>query len=347
MLGGICALVGAVLIGPRIGRFEEKTGRAFDIRGHSVPLAALGGFILLFGFLAFNAGFHGHISQPGDGAIVSRSIMNSLLGACGGGLGTLVLARLGLCFTTAGGAWSFLLTLNGTLAGLVGVCGGSDVFYPWAALLTGTISGFIFLCLHDLLLKLRVDDPLDAFPVHFGGGLWGLVAVALLGRDGIILSSASPESLQVLGWNMVGAVAIAAWSGSLCILLFGALKFAGLLRVSAEMEIHGLDILKHQEPAYPSSAWEELIDHCPVEGFKVVPRHERVSFSNSLPGNLLASDALNGSTTGGRLYAGPLRKQSLRSEKFRNSLEHSDSPSGSMDHLAMEKGRDAYVCVHL
>ena len=82
-------------------------------------MAALGGFILLFGFLAFNAGFRGHISQPGDSEIISRAIMNALLGACGGGVGALVIHHAGTFGPT--NAWSFLMTLNGALAGLVRV----------------------------------------------------------------------------------------------------------------------------------------------------------------------------------------------------------------------------------
>ncbi|CAG0899114.1 unnamed protein product [Darwinula stevensoni] len=308
MLGGMCALVGAALMGPRIGRFHKKTGEAHDIRGHSVPLAALGGFILLFGFLAFNAGFRGHISHPGDGEVISRAIVNALLGACGGGVGALVIHRAGTFGPTH--AWSFLMTLNGALAGLVGVCAGSDVFPSWAALVVGVGAGFTFLCLHFLLLKLKVDDPLDAFPVHFGGGFFGIVAVAFFMEDGIIFNpsrnsalrllglnpaansalvkwfpgltnftrpdidipwiaidaprlrkwvKASPDvdTSRVLGWNLAGAAAISGWSATLCLILFGILKKFGILRVDKEMEIRGMDVIKHNEPAYPSTAWED------------------------------------------------------------------------------------------
>ncbi|CAG0890721.1 unnamed protein product [Darwinula stevensoni] len=186
MLGGTCALVGAVLMGPRIGRFHGKTGEPHDIRGHSIPLAALGGFILLFGFLAFNAGFRGHISHLGDSEVISRAIVNALLGACGGGIGALVIHRVGTFGPTR--AWSFLMTLNGALAGLVGVCAGSDVYPTWAALVVGVGAGFTFLCLHFLLLRLKIDDPLDAFPVHFGGGFFGIVVVAIFMENGIIFN---------------------------------------------------------------------------------------------------------------------------------------------------------------
>ncbi|CAG0924439.1 unnamed protein product [Notodromas monacha] len=117
MTGGVCSLVGAALMGPRINRFHSKTGEPQDIRGHSVPLLALGGFILLFGFMAFAAGFRGHISKTGDGAVVSRAILNSLLGACGGGTGALMSHRAG-CFGPVH-TWSFLMTMNGALAGMV------------------------------------------------------------------------------------------------------------------------------------------------------------------------------------------------------------------------------------
>ncbi|CAG0899112.1 unnamed protein product [Darwinula stevensoni] len=374
MLGGSCALVGAVLLGPRIGRFHGKTGEPHDIRGHSVPVCAFlflfGGTgrihpvvrfpgiqrrfpgshqpsgrqrshqpghsecpprcmwrrdrVLLFGFLAFNAGFRGHISHLGDSEVISRAIVNALLGACGGGIGTLVIHRVGTFGPTH--AWSFLMTLNGALAGLahhwvfypyivgprtlksssiansqkqaeddsvetlqperpeaswtapttlqyfkniyfqeqedrttpaiparrrshtnkgrtfleqhVGVCAGSDVYPSWAALVVGVGAGFTFLCLHFLLLRLQIDDPLDAFPVHFGGGFFGMIAVAIFMRDGIVFNP-TKNAAMVLAWNLAGAAAIFSWSSSLCLVLFGILKKLGFLRVSKNMEIRG------------------------------------------------------------------------------------------------------------
>ncbi|XP_066982724.1 putative ammonium transporter 1 [Macrobrachium rosenbergii] len=248
LTGGVASLAGAVILGPRIGRFGPN-GK--EIRGHSLPLAALGGFILLFGFLAFNGGSQASISKEGDTAAVAKAIVNTVIAGCGGGITSLFLYRTGIFEPMS--KWSFLMTLNGALAGMVSICAGCNVMKPWGAFVTGAIAAFLFLVIHTVLPKLQVDDPLDAVGVHMGGGFWGLVAVALFQDDGIVHGG----SLEVLAWNMAGALAIMSWTGGLCVIIFGLLRLMGVLRVPAEMEEQGLDILKHGEPAYPVEAWQE------------------------------------------------------------------------------------------
>lgn len=248
LTGGVAALIGAIILGSRIGRFGAN-GK--ELRGHSVPLAALGGFILLFGFLAFNGGSQASISQEGDAAAVAKAIVNTVISGCSGGITVLLLYRSGLFGRSS--TWSFLMAVNGALTGMVSICAGCNVVRPWGACVTGVVAGPIFLGIHFLLPKVRVDDPLDAVAVHMGGGLWGLVAVALFQEDGIVFGG-TPE---VLAWNMAGALAIIGWSGGLCCIMFGVLRLLGILRVSPEMEVQGLDILKHGEPAYPAESWQE------------------------------------------------------------------------------------------
>ena len=176
VFGATCALIGCYFIGPRDGRFP-KDGKAIDIPGHSVPLASLGGFILLFGFLAFNGGsqviilserilhlvnvrfiFFTHIcvqlyfryltqltiSNEGDAAAVGRAIVNTIIGGCGGGLSVLFVNKI--FFNKV---WSYLLTLNGALTGMVAMCAGCNVFEPWAALLVGVFSGAVFTAIRE------------------------------------------------------------------------------------------------------------------------------------------------------------------------------------------------------
>ena len=120
-----------------------------------MPLAGLGGFILIFGFLAFNGGSQGSISAADDGAVVALAIVNTILGASTGGLVVLFINKF--LFSQP---WSFLMTLNGALAGMVALCAGCDKYEPWAALLVGACGGMGFIAIHHLMIRLRLDDPL-------------------------------------------------------------------------------------------------------------------------------------------------------------------------------------------
>ena len=151
-------------------RFSDD-GSVSDLPGHSVPLAGLGGFILLFGFLAFNGGSQASISQPGDGAVVALAIVNTVLGASTGGVAVLCTHKIvttvnynEVLFNLAQpdywqvqkqSAWSFVLTLNGALAGMVALCAGCNLYEPWAALVVGAGGGLGFMAIHHLMLALR------------------------------------------------------------------------------------------------------------------------------------------------------------------------------------------------
>ncbi|KAF4529392.1 hypothetical protein B566_EDAN003483 [Ephemera danica] len=243
LLGGMCALAGAVLLGPRLGRFDvtELKGQTYatghPFAGHSTPLVGVGGMILFTGFLAFNGGSLGHVSQPGDGEVVAHVMANTALGGAGGALATLVMVRTGL----AGGethAWSFLASLNGGLTGMVCVCASAEQLEMWSSVLLGLISGPIYCAVSSLLTRFCVDDPLDAVAVHGGGGLWGLLGGALLRSSALPAGNVTAAGLGVAR-NALGALAIAVWAGGVCTGLFGALKFTGLLRVSPEAELKG------------------------------------------------------------------------------------------------------------
>jgi hypothetical protein len=146
--------------------------------------------------------------------------------------------------------------MNGALAGMVSICSGVDKMYPWAAAITGLGGGISYLLMHMAVGRIRIDDPLDAVAVHFGGGMWGLIAAPFLMKNGIILTGTT-ASIKVLGWNLAGAVSIITWSGTLAFIMFGLLKYANVLRVEAEVEMKGLDLVKHNEPAYPAESWFE------------------------------------------------------------------------------------------
>jgi len=257
VLGGVCAGVGCWFMKPRFGRFT-KDGRLIDMPGHSVPLAGLGGFILLFGFLAFNGGSQLTISNEGDAGAIGVVIVNTIIGGCGGGLVALFIQR----FTT--GKWSYLVTLNGALTGMVGQCGGCNVFPIWAALLIGCVGGAIFHAFHWLEIKARMDDPLDAVPVHFGGGILGVICAPIFQAGtgegeyaGIAIAAIEPD-WDALGWNIAGLLCITLWAGFWSALMFGGLSLINKLRIDRETEFKGNDLIKHGEAAYPRDAWVEM-----------------------------------------------------------------------------------------
>uniref|UniRef100_A0A1I8GPP1 Ammonium transporter n=2 Tax=Macrostomum lignano TaxID=282301 RepID=A0A1I8GPP1_9PLAT len=247
--GGCAAFVAAAILGPRIGRFDDETKKPLDIRGHSVPLASLGGFILFFGFFAFNGGSQLSISNSGDGSVVAIAMVNTILSGSVAAFATLLLGRI------RGPHWSLLQTINGGLAGMVAICAGCDVVYPWGACIIGFFAAISYTCWSMLLLALKIDDPLDAVAVHYGGGLWGVIAVAFLHRSRGIVMTFDQQSGLDLAVQLVGVLAITAWSGGVSIIVFGILRLLKVFRVSREYEIKGLDFPKHGEMAYPLTAY--------------------------------------------------------------------------------------------
>ncbi|XP_012937656.1 putative ammonium transporter 1 [Aplysia californica] len=277
-VGGVAAFVGAAVIGPRLGRFHEETGTSINLRGHSVPFAALGGFILLFGFMAFNGGSQLSISNPGDGAVVSLAIVNTVISGSMAAFLTLALHRTRLLGTRK---WSLLITLNGALAGMVAICAGCNVIRPWGACVVGLVAGIFFNFTSWAMVKLRIDDPLDAVAVHFGGGSWGVLSVALLKYveddpgKGLLIDWDRQAGLM-LAWQLAGLAAIIAWTGGLCIIMFGLLRLGNILRVSPELERKGLDIPKHGEPAYPLESY----GHGYLEKIMTILENGQLSASN-------------------------------------------------------------------
>ncbi|CAG0915571.1 unnamed protein product [Notodromas monacha] len=245
LLGGVVALVGTTFLGPRIGMFDENTGKPTnEIRGHSVPWVAFGGFIVLFGTMAFAAGFQGHITQPGDGDVIALSIVNTLLGGCFGGLGCLFFKR----YIEKSSSWSFLMTQNGCLAGMVAVTAGCNVYAPWFAGICGFLGGCIYLSSHFMFLRFGVDDPVESIPTHLGPSILGLLVVGLFMDRGFG---------RVLQWNCIAVLAIGGWAFVTAGLMFGILKWLKILRIAEYKEKGGLDHWNHKEPAYPIVSWLE------------------------------------------------------------------------------------------
>lgn len=279
LTGGIAALLGAYFIGPRIGRYKD--GKVQFMPGHSVPIAALGGFILFLGFLCFNGGsemmivdeYTDDLVAPVEshGLRVSRAFMNSILGGAGGAISALLCGYVFALIKRQTPYWSLLICMNGGLAGMVASCAGCDNMIGISAISIGLAAGFTYYWASELVRWAEIDDPLDAFAVHYGGGFTGILIAPLLVFDGVVYweTCAKQEAawndptpfvcdltpFKAWAWNLMGLVVITVWSGGLTGLIFYFLNSFELLRVDRNTERRGLDIRKHNEPAYPTAAY--------------------------------------------------------------------------------------------
>lgn len=299
LCGGTISWLAAYLMGPRIGRFPtENEEESPEIKGHSVPFAALGGFILMFGFLAFNGGSMADIVKPGEGNIVALAMINTIL--CGAFAALTYL----LWHYATHGKWTLILTINACLAGMVSACAGCNRMEPWGSVFTGIGAGLIYLALSQLMLKFKVDDPLDAFAVHAGGGSWGLISTCIISHDGIAFGigdqlsgnkhNAIAQSFAQLGWQLICIASIVIWSLLWMTPIFLFLKKIGKFRVTPEVEMKGLDIYKHGEAAYPLHAyghgWDdfEQIKRKETDGDTSKPRKKSTHLEMNLENLALA-----------------------------------------------------------
>ncbi|KAH7699638.1 AMT-4.1 protein, partial [Aphelenchoides avenae] len=185
LCGGTISLIAAVMMGPRIGRFAPG---ARPIQGHSVPLVCLGGFILMFGFLAFNGGSTSDISTPNIGQSVARAMTNTIMSGSFAALGFMFI------YFARKRKWSVLLTINACLTGMVSACAGCNNAEIWSSCITGSGAGIAYMLLSEAAIWFKVDDPLDAFAVHAGGGIWGLFSVCFVGSDGLVFAVFGDET---------------------------------------------------------------------------------------------------------------------------------------------------------
>jgi Amt family ammonium transporter len=242
-VGGFAALVGTWMIGPRIGKFNPD-GSANVIGGHNIPLVALGVFILWLGWFGFNAGSTLGFDDPGQIALIA---INTNLAAVSGAIVVMTLAWIKF------GKPDVALTLNGVLAGLVGVTAPCAVVSPIAAIAIGAIAGFVVIYSVLLLDKLRLDDPVGAIGVHGFCGVWGTLAVGLFAQetlggpaDGLFYGG----GLAQLGIQALGVIACLSFVVIAMAGIFKAIDLTIGLRVTKDAELRGLDIREHGVESY-------------------------------------------------------------------------------------------------
>ncbi|ONI43370.1 adenylate cyclase [Candidatus Epulonipiscium fishelsonii] len=236
MVGGVAALIGAKILGPRIGKYD-KNGKPKAILGHSLTLGALGVFILWFCWFGFNGA--SSLSLTGDEAIITVStiFVTTNISAAAASVVTMLITWVKY------GKPDVSMTLNGALGGLVAITAGCNVVSPFGAFWIGTIAGFVIVFGIEFVDKiLKIDDPVGAVGVH---GMCGAVGTILVGVFSVSNGLAYGGGYEALKIQTIGVLAVATWVAITMTIVFKVIKLAIGLRVSKEEEIIGLDIEEH------------------------------------------------------------------------------------------------------
>jgi Amt family ammonium transporter len=231
-VGGWAALVLATMIGPRLGKYDED-GSVNVIKGSNMPLAVIGVFLLWFGWFGFNGGS----VLSADPAAVSLVLVTTALAAAAGGFAAGTVAKL------VENKSNLTMTLNGILAGLVGITAGADQMAIWEAVVIGSIAGvLVYFAARLLDEKIKVDDPVGAVSVHLVCGIWGTLAVGIFGNL---------ASLQQLYLQLQGVLAVGIFTVVFSIIVGLSIKaIFGLRADKSQLEV-GDDIFEHHDSAYP------------------------------------------------------------------------------------------------
>ena len=244
MVGGIAALIGAIFLGPRIGKYvvDKKTGKkkAKAIPGHSLTLGALGVFILWFGWYGFNG------AAAKDVSTLASIFLTTTLAPATATCVTMIFTWI------KDGKPDVSMSLNASLAGLVAITAPCDCVDAFGSIIIGAVSGIlVVVVVEGLDKKLHIDDPVGAVGVHLANGVWGTIAVGLFSRgyDGVGKGLFYGGGFKQLGIQLLGFVAVASWAVITMIIVFALIKKTNGLRVTAEEEIKGLDSTEHNLPS--------------------------------------------------------------------------------------------------
>ncbi len=243
-VGGVTALVGAWMLGPRANREFGKLPAP-----HNLAYATLGTMILWFGWYGFNPG---STLGAGNTGLIGLVTLNTTLGAGAGAL-----AAMFFQFVRSG-KWDLSITLNGSLAGLVAITAGCAFVMPWAAVIIGAVAGVVVLLAVDLIEKIKIDDPVGAFGVHGACGIWGTLAIGLFGQPELVFGEYVGKGGLLLGGGVdmlitqaIGSGATIAFIGVTSVIMFGALKAIGRLRVNKLADVIGIDVYEHGASVWP------------------------------------------------------------------------------------------------
>lgn len=233
-VGGWAALMGAIVLGPRLGKYRD--GKPTAIPGHSIPFAIIGVFILFIGWFGFNPGSE----LAADAAVPAIALTTLIAGAAGGVFATITI-------WIKSGYPDVAMAGNGVLAGLVGITAGTANVSPWGAFIIGALAGILVVISVFFFDRVRVDDPVGAISVHGVCGAFGTLMVGLLATEGGLFYGGGTDQLVT---QLTGVVAVFAFVAVTSGALFLALKYTIGLRVPPEEEIEGLDVVEHGTPGY-------------------------------------------------------------------------------------------------
>lgn len=282
LVGGVAGLWGAIIEGPRVGRFDVF-GKPMPMRGHNATLVVLGTFLLWFGWFGFNPGSFTKILAPyvpdahvyeGNWTGVGRTAVTTAISGSTAGLVTLFGRRILV------GHWDAMDVCNGLLGGFVAITSGCAVVEPWAAIVCGFVSAWVLIGLNVLALRFKYDDPLEAAQLHGGCGAWGLIFTGLFAKEEFVVEAYGAAAadaggevgrsrrrrpfglLMGGGWGLIGAqvvevAAIVGWVSVTMATVFYVLHKLRLLRISVDDELAGLDVSSHGGYAYAAHHQEE------------------------------------------------------------------------------------------
>mmetsp|Transcript_44900 Transcript_44900/g.94226 ORF Transcript_44900/g.94226 Transcript_44900/m.94226 type:complete len:504 (-) Transcript_44900:199-1710(-) len=271
MTGGITALIAAKILGPRIGRFFDADGNELpephSFPPHSVALQVLGTFILWVGWYGFNPGSTLAIASKSSGDVAALCAVTTTIAAASGSVSAMFTDMFLYRRKTGETAYDITMCMNGALSGLVGITAGCSVVAPWASFVIGIVAGWTYIFWSNLLVKLKIDDAVDAIPVHFGNGIWGCIAVGLFAEPNRTINAFGEHGKY--GWfymwgqgsgdgslllaQVCGVLWIIGWVSVIMTPYFHLLNILGLFRVDSLEEEVGLDISHHKGAAYDIS----------------------------------------------------------------------------------------------
>ena len=237
-MGGFAALAGAIVLGPRLGKYT-KSGEIVSIPGHNLPLAAVGAFILWFGWFGFNAG--STLGAVGNWELIGSIATNTFLASAAGGISTMVYTYFRY------GQIDITMAINGVLAGLVAVTAGCNVVGPNSAIIIGAIAGVLVDMAVIYIDKIKIDDPVGAIAVHGVNGLFGTIAVGLFAEEGGLFFGGGFDLLWI---QVVGVVVIALFSFTTTYLILKLMKRTIGIRISHAEEKVGIDAVSFGVEAY-------------------------------------------------------------------------------------------------